>query len=77
MDLPRICRISVQKGIRAAGQPHIQAKLAVHDPAKHAEARIRLLLPAPFAPTRTFTSFNASLADRIDVNPSTTTDLSR
>jgi hypothetical protein len=38
---------------------------------------MKLLLPAPFAPTKTFTSFNASSADRIDVNPSTTTDLSR
>jgi hypothetical protein len=40
-------------------------------------ALMKLLLPAPFAPTSTFTSFNASAADRIDVNPSTTTDFSR
>ncbi len=49
----------------------------VHDPAKHTQALMKLLLPAPFAPTSTFTSFNASAADRIDVNPFTTTDFSR
>jgi hypothetical protein len=38
---------------------------------------MKLLLPAPFAPTSTFTSFKASVADWIDVNPSTTTEFSR
>jgi len=41
------------------------------------KALMKLLLPAPFAPTSTFTSFSASSATRIDVSPSTTTDRSR
>lgn len=34
LDVPKRCRISIQKGVGAAGQTHEQAKFAVHYPAK-------------------------------------------
>ncbi len=38
-----------------------------------ANALMRLLLPAPLAPTRTLSARNSTVAELIDVNPSTTT----
>lgn len=43
----RRCRVSVQERARATGQADVQAKFAVHDPAKHSYGPDQVALTSP------------------------------
>jgi hypothetical protein len=66
-------RVGVQQGIRTASQANEQSQLMV----QYLESADEVTLPRPFAPTSTLRSCSSVAAERIDMNPSTTTDRNR